>query len=311
VENNVIVFFLSFLSSVVFIEGFKRFQKKLRIGQYIREEGPDLHNYKTGTPTAAGLVFIPIFIAVLLNFNRGPESFLIAFSALSYGLIGAIDDFMKIKRKNASGITAVQKLLMQFTAAFIIVYLIQQINSHTYLIVPFSGYKLDLGWFYYLLSSVVIVGVSNAVNLTDGVDGLAGFVFIGSIVPLLIVGYQSVVYLSLIGLLLGFLWHNWHPASIFMGDAGSLALGGILATSFALNGLELFLIFFGFIFLLETLSVIIQVTSFKFMGKRVFRMSPIHHHFELLGWKEEKIAFRFSTLALLVSLLGIIGWREL
>ncbi|OAA20424.1 phospho-N-acetylmuramoyl-pentapeptide-transferase [Kosmotoga sp. DU53] len=310
-ENNVIVFFLSFLSSVVFIEGFKRFQKKLRIGQYIREEGPDLHNYKTGTPTAAGLVFIPIFIAVLLNFNRGPESFLIAFSALSYGLIGAIDDFMKIKRKNASGITAVQKLFMQFTAAFIIVYFIQQINPHTYLIVPFSGYKLDLGWFYYLLSSVVIVGVSNAVNLTDGVDGLAGFVFIGSIVPLLIVGYQSVVYLSLIGLLVGFLWHNWHPASIFMGDAGSLALGGILATSFALNGLELFLIFFGFIFLLETLSVIIQVTSFKFRGKRVFRMSPIHHHFELLGWKEEKIAFRFSTLALLVSLLGIIGWREL
>lgn len=309
-ENNIISFFLSFLGSAIFIEGFKRFQKKLRIGQYIREEGPDLHNYKTGTPTAAGLVFIPIFIVVLLSSKRSPESHLIAFSALFYGLIGAIDDFMKIKRKNASGITAVQKLLMQFTAAFIIVYFIQQINPHTYLTVPFSGYKLDLGWLYYILSAIVIVGVSNAVNLTDGVDGLAGFVFIGSILPLLFVGYQSLAYLSLIGVLLGFLWHNWHPASIFMGDAGSLALGGVLATSFALNGLELFLIFFGFIFLLETLSVIIQVSSFKFRGKRVFKMSPIHHHFELLGWKEEKIAFRFSTLALLVSLLGIIGWRE-
>lgn len=308
-ENEIIVFLVSAITTLILMVPFKKIQIKRKIGQYIREEGPDLHNHKTGTPTAAGLVFLPVALLLTIIFARDSQTSLVVLAGLLFGLVGFFDDVAKIMKKNAAGISAKMKLILQFAFAALIVYLIQRVNPHTYMVVPFSGGHFELGWFYYIVSAVVIVGMSNAVNLTDGVDGLAGTVFVFSIIPLFLVSYQGVVYGALAGALLGFLWHNSYPASVFMGDTGSLSLGGILAVSFALNGLEIFLFFFGFIFIVEELSVIIQVSSFKIFKRRVFKMSPIHHHFELCKWKESKIAFRFSMMALILSTIGVSLWK--
>ncbi|WP_245612757.1 phospho-N-acetylmuramoyl-pentapeptide-transferase [Kosmotoga pacifica] len=288
---------------------FERLQKRIRIGQFIREEGPDLHNHKTGTPTSAGIIFISIALILQVFFNKGQDVLIIALSGAFFGLTGAIDDLAKLLKRNAAGVSAAFRLILEFSFAFLIVYLIQRINPHTYLLLPFSGKNIEMGWLYFPFSAFVIVGTANAVNLTDGVDGLAGSVFIASVLPLIILNYQSSFYFTLVGALLGFLWHNWYPAKVFMGDTGSLSLGGILATTMALTGREVYLILFAFVFLLETLSVIIQVASFKLRKKRVFKMAPVHHHFELSGWHESKIASRFSVVALLSSVLGIIAWR--
>lgn len=308
-KNEIIVFVAATLVTLILLFPFKKIQIKRKIGQYIREEGPDLHNHKTGTPTAAGLIFLPVALLITMLVSGEVQTNLIVLSGILFGLVGFFDDVAKIMKKNAAGISAKTKLFFQFAFAALIIYLIQRVNPHTYMVVPFSGAHLELGWFYYIASAFIIVGMSNAVNLTDGVDGLAGSVFVFSIMPLFLVSYQSVVFAALAGTLLGFLWHNSYPASVFMGDTGSLSLGGILAVSFAINGLEIFLLFFGFIFIIEELSVIIQVSSFKIFKKRVFKMSPIHHHFELSDWKESKITFRFSMLALILSVIGASFWK--
>ncbi|AKI97091.1 phospho-N-acetylmuramoyl-pentapeptide-transferase [Kosmotoga pacifica] len=307
--DNFILFFLSFFGVLLLLYPFERLQKRIRIGQFIREEGPDLHNHKTGTPTSAGIIFISIALILQVFFNKGQDVLIIALSGAFFGLTGAIDDLAKLLKRNAAGVSAAFRLILEFSFAFLIVYLIQRINPHTYLLLPFSGKNIEMGWLYFPFSAFVIVGTANAVNLTDGVDGLAGSVFIASVLPLIILNYQSSFYFTLVGALLGFLWHNWYPAKVFMGDTGSLSLGGILATTMALTGREVYLILFAFVFLLETLSVIIQVASFKLRKKRVFKMAPVHHHFELSGWHESKIASRFSVVALLSSVLGIIAWR--
>jgi len=185
---------------------------------------------------------------------------------------------------------------------------IQVINPHTHMAFPLLG-EIDFGLAYYPISTVVIAGMSNAVNLADGVDGLAGSMYIFSLAPMMLLPvWQNGIIAPICGALAGFLWHNWFPATVFMGDTGSISLGAMMAVMFALDGREGFLLFFGMMFLVEMFSVIIQVFSFKVFGKRVFRMSPIHHHFELLNWKESKIAFRFSLIAFIGAVFGLLSW---
>lgn len=307
-ENEIFSFIGTLLLTLVLLEPFKKFQKKRRIGQYIRLEGPDLHNYKTGTPTAAGIVFIPVSLLMMLLFKPEARTFIVVVAGLLFGSIGFVDDLSKVSKKNASGISGRTKLLLQFAAAFFVVFLIQLYNPHTTLKMPFGGF-VELGFWYYPISAIVMAGMSNAVNLSDGVDGLAGSMFVFSIVPLFLLPlWQNSLLAALSGALAGFLWYNWFPATIFMGDTGSLGLGGMLAVIFAVDGREIFLLFFGVMFIVEMFSVIIQVTSFQLFGKRVFKMSPIHHHFELIGWKESKIAFRFSLLAFVAAIIGLLSW---
>ncbi|TYB81887.1 MAG: phospho-N-acetylmuramoyl-pentapeptide-transferase [Kosmotoga sp.] len=305
-----VVLIASFIVALVLFKPFIEIQRKKKIGQFIREEGPDLHNYKTGTPTSGGLVFILVGLTLTLIWNFNIEYIIIFVSGVLFSITGFLDDYLKYKKKNAAGLSALTKLCIQFVSASIVILLIYLNFPHTEIIIPFIG-TVDLGLLYFPLSIIIVVGTSNAVNLTDGVDGLAASVFVASVIPLLIVGYYNVLFLSLIGAVLGFIWYNWHPARIFMGDTGSLALGGILATALAIKGLDLFIIFFGSVFIAEMLSVIIQVFSYKSFGKRVFKMSPVHHHFEIIGWSETRITVIFSVVALLFSFVGLFVWGRL
>ncbi|MFO7882430.1 MAG: phospho-N-acetylmuramoyl-pentapeptide-transferase [Kosmotogaceae bacterium] len=304
------VLIISFMLTFVLLKPFIEMQRKKKIGQFIREEGPDLHNHKTGTPTSGGIVFIFVGLIVALIWNFNIENLIIFVSGILFSTTGFLDDYLKYKKKNAAGLSAILKLCIQFVSATIIILLIYSYFPHTEFVVPFVG-PVDIGFLYFPMSIIIVVGTSNAVNLTDGVDGLAASVFVASVVPLVVVGYFNVLFLSLIGAVLGFIWYNWHPARIFMGDTGSLALGGILATALALKGLDLFIIFFGSVFVAEMLSVIIQVFSYKCFGKRVFKMSPVHHHFEMNGWSETKITVSFSAVALLLSFIGLLVWGRL
>jgi len=304
------VLIASFIVSLALFKPFIEMQRKKKIGQFIREEGPDLHNYKTGTPTFGGLLFILVGLTMTLIWNFNTEHIIIFVSGVLFSITGFLDDYLKYKKKNAAGLGALTKLCIQFVSASIVILLIYLNFPHTEIIIPFIG-TVDLGFLYFPLSIIIVVGTSNAVNLTDGVDGLAASVFVASVIPLLIVGYYNVLFLSLTGALLGFIWYNWHPARIFMGDTGSLALGGILATALAIKGLDLFIIFFGSVFIAEMLSVIIQVFSYKSFGKRVFKMSPVHHHFEIIGWSETRITVIFSVFALLFSFVGLFVWGRL
>ncbi|WP_126993237.1 phospho-N-acetylmuramoyl-pentapeptide-transferase [Thermosipho globiformans] len=288
------MYILNFVITAILIYYYIKLMKKIRVGQYIREEGPDLHNYKSGTPTAAGIVFIST-ASIFLLISKAPIIFVL--SLILFGFIGVIDDISSILKKNALGLRAYQKSLLQ------VIFSILLISFTTPK--PIFGIEVSKTT-YYIFWTFVIVGASNAVNLTDGLDGLAGWVWITSMVPLMVFTKDYSV-LIIISSVLAFLLFNSRPASIFMGDTGSLALGAFLATYAMYYNIETQLVFSSTIFIVETLSVIIQVFSFKVFKKRVFKMSPIHHHFELLGWKEEKIVGVFSAVNLLIS-LSILRW---
>ncbi|HAA85187.1 MAG TPA: phospho-N-acetylmuramoyl-pentapeptide-transferase [Kosmotogaceae bacterium] len=304
--REVLVLLLSFSASSILLKPFIAFQKKRRIGQFIREEGPDLHNHKTGTPTSAGLVFVSLIIAFTLIFDFNAKNAIIVLSGILFGYIGLIDDVAKIRKRNARGVNAWTKLLLQFLSGAIVLVLVYYLNPESFYILRLGPVSIELGWARVPVSLVILAGMSNGVNLTDGVDGLAASVMIFAILPLVLVSPQSIFFSAMIGSLAGFLLHNWHPAKIFMGDTGSLAMGGMLATAFVVTGQELLLLLFGFVFVAEILSDIIQVSYFKATGKRVFLMAPIHHHFELKGWKETRIAVVFSIVALSASLIGLL-----
>ena len=228
-------------------------------------------------------------------------------SLLIFGGIGLADDLISILRKNATGLRTWQKISLQVVGAVV---LLHMLKSYTRQFVPIYGGEFDLGRWGYVLAITALVGASNAVNLTDGVDGLAGWNFLVSMGGLVVFSaihsrpIPSTV-LILMATVLGFLWYNSHPAKLFMGDTGSLALGGVLATYAIINGGLLYLPIFGLVFVVETLSVIIQVLSFKIRKKRVFLMSPLHHHFELLQWPEEKIVARFVIVSLVASMVAL------
>ena len=293
--------------------------RALKAGQSIREIGPTWHNYKAGTPMMGGLMFIfAAIICLLVNipFMEDYSVFYVLVLALCFGFIGFLDDFTKIKFKRNLGLTSLQKALLQMAVSAVFLYVMYRSGSmSTQLYIPFFNVTFDIHPIVYIFFAMfVMVGCVNAVNLTDGVDGLSSSVTIPVMVffaaAAVAMGRFDLALLpaSLVGGLIAYLFYNWHPAKVFMGDTGSLFLGGVVcALSFALD-MPLVLILVGFVYICETLSVILQVTYFKLThGKRLFKMSPIHHHFEMCGWKEEKICLSFTAVTAVMCVLAWIG----
>ncbi len=286
----------------------------LNLGQTIREDGPPNHLQKEGLPTMGGIIILLALVLALLFTTSLTENLLWLFLVtLGFGLIGLLDDLIKILEERSLGLKAWQKLCGQLLLALLISFHVAGLPGGDTLRLPFTAHTLELGYLYLPFAILVVVGTANAVNLTDGLDGLAAgitvLVSLGfTIISVLIGVYDLAIFsISLAGACLGFLWYNGYPAKVIMGDTGSLALGGALAGLALLSKTELFLFIMGGVFVLETLSVIIQVISFRSTGKRVFAMSPIHHHFELVGWKEPKIVIRFFIFSCLLLFLGLLG----
>ncbi len=304
----------------------------LQIGQVVRNDGPESHFSKSGTPTMGGLLILgAITITVLLWANlSNPYVWAVLFVTLGYGVIGFVDDYRKVVRKNSDGLIARWKYFWQSAIALVVafaLYAYGKDTTATQLVVPFfKDVMPQLGLFYVVMTYFVIVGTSNAVNLTDGLDGLAimptvmvasGFAFIAwatgnvNFAEYLQIPYVKdagelvVVCAAIVGAGLGFLWFNTYPAQVFMGDVGSLALGGALGTIAVLVRQEFLLVIMGGVFVIETLSVILQVGSFKLRGQRIFRMAPIHHHYELKGWPEPRVIVRFWIITLMLVLIGL------
>jgi len=288
--------------------------RRLKFGQSIRQEGPESHYAKAGTPTMGGIIIlVALLVPVLVYSGSNIEIWLALFVTLGHGLIGFIDDFIKVVLKRSLGLKAKQKLVGQIIMAVALAYIATQyMGRGTDLWVPFLNATIELGPLYYVLIFLVLVGTTNAVNLTDGLDGLAaGTTTLAALAYTMIAmsfakPHLAIFCVSLAGASLGFLKYNAHPAKVFMGDTGSLALGGALAAVAVMTKTELLLIIVGGVFVLEALSVIIQVISFKLTGKRVFRMSPIHHHFELAGWSEVKVVTVFWLTGVLFSAIALI-----
>lgn len=286
---------------------------KLKFGQSIREEGPKSHQKKSGTPTMGGIMIIlGITFGTLAAAPWTPEVLLAVFIMLGHFVLGFLDDYIKVVKKRNLGLKARQKLAGQILIAVVTMYVATQVlGIDTDIWIPGLDANVSLGVLYYPLVLFVLVGTSNAVNLTDGLDGLAaGTVAIAAsafAVVSVLTGHGNLAYfcVAMAAACLAFLRFNAHPAKVFMGDTGSLALGGALAAVGILTHTELLLVIIGFVFVCEALSVIIQVISFQTTGKRVFRMSPIHHHFELGGWSEWKVVTVFWCVGLLASVLGL------
>lgn len=288
---------------------------KLKFGQSIRECGPASHMAKSGTPTMGGLMMLAALLVALLWGNFTPHVIIALVLTVGHAVIGFIDDYIKVVMKRNLGLTAKQKFLLQFILAGAYVYFAETHIRNTELWVPGINAVIDLGWGYYVLAFLLLVGTTNAVNLTDGLDGLVSFVSLPVTMVFAFIAYMqgmldlSGFSLGLTGACLGFLLFNRHPARVFMGDTGSLALGGAIAALALLTRTELLLVIVGGIYVAEALSVIIQVTYFRFSGgKRIFRMSPLHHHFELGGWPEVKVVRVFTAVSCVLSVFGLCLW---
>lgn len=287
---------------------------KLKFGQSIREEGPKSHQAKSGTPTMGGIMIIlAIVVATVAAAPLTPAVLLALFITLGHFVLGFLDDYIKVVKKRNLGLKAKQKMLGQILIAIVTMIVgTRVLGIDTTIWIPIADVNVDIGVGYYFLVLFVLVGTSNAVNLTDGLDGLAsGTVAIASGAYVLVcymTGHYDLAIFSVAMMMacLAFLRFNAHPAKVFMGDTGSLALGGAVAAVGILTHTEILLAVIGFVFVCEALSVIIQVISFKTTGKRVFRMSPIHHHFELGGWKETKVVFVFWMVGLIASIVGLL-----
>ena len=321
INHILLAFVATFIITVVLGKIAIPMLRSLHAQQSIREEGPESHQAKAGTPTMGGafmMVALVIGVALFAPWNVGTGMLL--FLTLGHCLLGFFDDFVKAVKKRNLGLTAKQKFLGQFILAAVFCYCITEIMVvPTTLWIPVVDIQLQLGWGYYVLAFLIIVGATNAVNLTDGLDGLAGgtsavaaiaFSVIGLMAVSMTnsIGAESVAYFGAIiaAVCLGFLVYNVNPAKVFMGDTGSLALGGAFAAMAILTKTELLLVVIGGIFVMEALSVIIQVVSFKTRGKRVFKMAPIHHHFELSGWAEQTVVNRFWFGGAVLAVIGVL-----
>ncbi len=286
---------------------------KLKFGQSIRAEGPKSHQAKSGTPTMGGIMIIlGITIATVIAAPLTPEVLLALFIMLGHFVLGFLDDYIKVVKKRNLGLRAKQKFLGQIFIAVVTMFIgTQVLGIDTTIWLPVVNEDMDIGVVYYFLVAFVLVGTSNAVNLTDGLDGLASGLMAIAAAAYAVIAYLtghpnlSLFSIAIVGACLAFLHFNFHPAKVFMGDTGSLALGGALAAVGILTHTEIILAVLGLVFVCEALSVIIQVISFKTTGKRVFRMSPIHHHFELGGWKETKVVTVFYAVGLLASIVAL------
>ncbi|MDI3316069.1 MAG: phospho-N-acetylmuramoyl-pentapeptide-transferase [Bacillota bacterium] len=288
--------------------------RRWHVGQAVRPEGPATHRVKAGTPTMGGLAFVPVTAAATLLWAPPSAPTAVALALfLGHGALGWLDDHLKVVRHRSLGLAARYKLLGQTILALLLVWAVGHGELGSWVQIPFTSQRIDLGWAYPVLVWLVVLAASNAVNLTDGLDGLLGattlpvalayaWIAIAAGQAGLAVGMSA-----LFGALLGFLVFNRHPAQIFMGDTGSLAVGGLLAAVAILTKTELYLVLIGLVYVLEALSVIVQVASFQLTGRRVLRMSPLHHHFELGGMSEEGVVGRFTLLSLLASATGLLS----
>lgn len=316
--NALLFGIISFIITAVLVPLFIPLLKRMKFGQSIRVEGPQSHQQKSGTPTMGGLTFLTstILLSIIASFfveDNGPIILLLLVT-IGFGLIGFVDDYIIVVKKNNQGLTSKQKFLFQILIA-VIFYIVSNglglLSLSNAINLPFTDIDIPLSFLYVIFIIFWQVGFSNAVNLTDGLDGLATGLSIIAFSCYFYLAHHSMsegmmYYLAiLIGSLCGFLIYNKYKAKLFMGDTGSLALGGIIATVSIMLNQELTLIFIGLMFVLETLSVMMQVTSFKLTGKRIFRMSPLHHHFELGGWSEWKIVIVFWTVGIISGLIGI------
>ena len=288
--------------------------RRLKFGQNIRKEGPQSHLKKAGTPTIGGVIFIisTAIVMVVMRFNPTDEAMIALYSLLAFGFIGFLDDILKIVKKENEGLKAWQKmLLLVIFSTAIAVY--GYVNLGTSLRIPFIDTKIPLGILYIPFVIVYYAGATNAVNLTDGLDGLASTVSVLVLtffaVVAFIMKHESLAVFSIVlaGGLLGFLKFNAYPAKVFMGDTGSLAIGGAVATIALVLELPLVLFIVGGIYVFETISVILQVSSYKLRGKRLFKTAPIHHHFEQEGWSETKIVTVFAIVTVILSFIGFIA----
>ena len=290
------------------------FLRKLKFGQTILEDGPSWHEKKQGIPTMGGIAFIIACVLSSLFFIKSETGGAILLCAVLFGAIGFLDDYIKVVKKRNKGLSAKQKFLLQTVASLIYALYIYFGAGQSQTLIPFAGVKLDLGLLYIPFVMLVLLATTNSANLTDGIDGLAASV--GSIVALfftvaciIISGNNDAAVLSatLAGGLLGFLIYNAHPAKVFMGDTGSLFIGGMIAAVSVALGLELFIIISAFVFLFEAVSVIVQVSVYKKTKKRVFKMAPVHHHFEMCGWKETKVVAVFSMVTAILCLIAYLA----
>jgi len=315
-----VIFFtilMGFLVSVLLSPIFIPFLRRLKFGQSIREEGPKSHQKKSGTPTMGGvMILFSIIITTLVMIGKYADhtpvtAFLLLFVTFGFGLLGFLDDFIKVVLKRNLGLTSRQKLLGQIIISVIFYLIYKHTGQSTEIKFPFGDFSIDLGWGYVLLIIFWLVGFSNAVNLTDGLDGLVSGTAAIAFGAFAVLAWNqnqfeiAVFAVAVVGAVLGFLVFNAHPAKVFMGDTGSLALGGAIAAIAILTKLEILLIIIGGVFVIETLSVILQVASFKTTGKRIFRMSPLHHHYELVGWSEWRVVVTFWSVGLIFAILGI------
>lgn len=314
-----VIFFtilLGFLISVILSPIFIPFLRRLKFGQSIREEGPKSHKKKSGTPTMGGLVILlSIVVTTFIMISKYAEptihTYLLIFVTFGFGLLGFLDDFIKVALKRNLGLTSLQKLIGQIIVSVVFFLILRHYDFSTVISIPLTDISFDLGWGYVLFIIFWLVGFSNAVNLTDGLDGLVSGTAAVAFGAFAVLAWSlsqleiAVFSVAVVGAVLGFLVYNAHPAKVFMGDTGSLALGGAIAAIAILLKLEILLIIIGGVFVIETLSVILQVISFKTTGKRIFRMSPLHHHYELVGWSEWRVVVTFWAVGLIFAVLGI------
>ena len=307
---------VAFLLTVVMLPKLIKYLHYLKFGQEIRQEGPQSHIHKKGTPTMGGISFIlaivvALIIAMFLNSENIKYYLLFIYTTVSFAIIGYIDDMLIVVKKKNDGLSPRKKLLLQIVFSLIFYILVSLVYDNVNFIeIPIINYQLNISYLYLLFVIFWQTGFSNAVNLTDGLDGLATSVTIITTSTFALLAYKEnnfpvlVFCLAIVGALLGFLLFNKKPAKIFMGDTGSLALGGILAAISIILHKEIVFLFIGLVYILETLSVIIQVAYFKKTRKRIFKMSPLHHHFELTGYGEVKTVYIFVIIAVISSAIG-------
>lgn len=312
----VIGFALNILCMFLIMPGLIKYLHKIKFGQTEREEGLESHKVKNGTPTMGGIAFIlvPTILYLIFSlfspFKLDHNILIILLAFVGYGIIGFIDDYIIVVQKNNEGLKPAYKFAMQSVLA-VIFYIMYKAHNPTALWIPVFNTYIDIGFLYFPLIFIMFTAETNAVNLTDGLDGLCAGQMIIALIPFVVFAwklYSNVAFLLIlvIGALLGYLHFNKHPAQIFMGDTGSLALGGLLAASAMVLKQEILLIVIGMVFVLETLSVVIQVTHFKRTGKRVFKMAPLHHHFELCGWTETQVVHRFWLAGIVFAIIGLL-----
>lgn len=320
INETILAIIISFAISAVLCPIVIPFLHKLKFGQQVRDDGPQAHLKKQGTPTMGGLIILSSIIITSLFYIRDyPKVIPVLFVTVGFGIIGFLDDYIKIVMKRSEGLNPKQKLLGQIViTAIFTYYLISADGVGTEMLIPFTGgfdggMMLDLGWLFVPAVFFIVLGTDNGVNFTDGLDGLC------TSVTILVATFFTIVALgegsgispitgAVVGSLLGFLLFNVYPAKVFMGDTGSLALGGFVAASAFMMRMPIFIAIVGFIYLAEVLSVMIQVTYFKKTGgKRIFKMAPIHHHFELCGWSETRVVAVFSTVTAILCLIAYVG----